>query len=106
MELVGDTFEDDTTDSDDEDKDLVGYDTPDQNIRHWVSEKYVNGRAGHVCVPYKNQVIVWGGIHRSPYRFLPPEELLLFCPAAQSWSCAITSGDIPPGRSPHFLLLW
>ena len=99
MELVGDTFEDDTTDSDDEDKDHVGYDTPDQNIRHWVSAKYVNGRAGHVCVQYKDQVIVWGGIHRNPYRFLPPEELLLFCPASQTWSCVITTGDIPPGRS-------
>ena len=101
MDLVVDTFVDeDTTDSDnDEDQDLLGYPSPKNNIRFWVSDKYANARAGHVSVTYRGQVIVWGGINRSPYKFLPPEEVLIFCPQSGTWTCVLTGGDVPPGRS-------
>ena len=101
MDILGDYIgeDDDTNEEEDIIKNHIGYYNTKLNIRFWVSEEYVNGRSGHVSLPYKDQVIVWGGMDRKRYKFLPAEEVLLYSPQSCSWTCHMTGGDIPPGRS-------
>ena len=65
----------------------------------WVNDEVVNERSGHVSVVYTDQLIVWGGIDRNKYKFLPAQQLFCYSLEAETWTCWRTGGQIPPGRS-------
>lgn len=61
-------------------------------------ESYVNRRAGHVAVSYRQGALVWGGYLENqdyPDQYWTSSQVWLYNSLTHTWRCQKTAGDIP-----------